>query len=188
MKILLIDNGTTLLESLKKLIPGEEIVHCYDNLNNLNYEDFDLIILSGGSILNVESNQDKLQKEFEIIQNFKKPIIGICYGCEVIVKSFGGKLEKMNTSSKGIVDVSIISDNPIFANLEKIKVYENHIWKINEVPKDFNVLAESENSIEIIKHNQKEIYGFQFHPEHFMDKTQGDEIFLNLFNQIKNNI
>ncbi len=185
MKILLIDNGTTLLESLKNLIPGEEIIRRYDDLNDLNYNDFDLIVLSGGSRFEIENNQDKLEKEIEIIRKSQKPIIGICYGCELIVKSFGGKLEKISFADKGIIDIKIVSDDIIFSDLKNIKVYENHIWRIKQLPEDFITLAESDNSIEIIKLKNKNIYGFQFHPEHLVNKTDGDEIFLNLFNQIK---
>ena len=82
--------------------------------------------------------------------------------------------------------INIISKDIIFKNNKKIKIYESHSWKIAEIPEDFIILAKSKDSIEIIKHKEKEIYGFQFHPEHLVDKTEGDEIFLNLFNKIKN--
>jgi len=114
MKILLIDNGTTLLESLRKLIPGDEIVHRYDDLNNLNQNDFDLVILSGGSHLEIQGNEDKLKKEIEVIKTSEKPIIGICYGCELLVESFGGKLEKMKVKNKGITEIEINSNDKIF--------------------------------------------------------------------------
>lgn len=44
----------------------------------------------------------------------------------------------------------------------------------------------SKDGVEIIKHKQKIIYGFQFHPEMFPDQTQGDELFANLINLVQN--
>ncbi|MFA6254362.1 MAG: gamma-glutamyl-gamma-aminobutyrate hydrolase family protein [Candidatus Paceibacterota bacterium] len=185
MNILLVDNGTTLLSELETLIPGNEIVRVWDDLADIKSEDFNLIILSGGSKFEIEGHEDKLENELELIKNTTKPLIGICYGCELITKAFGGTLEKSPNQHKGIIDIKILEEDSIFDNLEPLRVYENHSWLIKELPPDFIALAKSDHGYEIIKHRSKPIYGFQFHPEQFVDKTIGDEMFLRLTLKLK---
>lgn len=62
MKILLIDNGTTLLQKLKLLIPGEEVVHLPSGIERGDLTDFDLIILSGSKELTVNYHRDHFKK------------------------------------------------------------------------------------------------------------------------------
>lgn len=181
MNILLVDNGTTLLSKLKMLIPGHEIVRAWYDLSGINSDDFDLIILSGGSKFEIEGHEDKLGDELALIKNTTKPLIGICYGCELIAKAFGGVLEKSSGQHKGIVDIKILEENSIFDNIKSLRVYESHRWLVKELPLDFTALASSGHGYEIIKHCSKPIYGFQFHPEQFVEQTTGDEMFLNLF-------
>jgi len=182
MRVLLIDNDSVLLQKLEALIPGKEIVRAWDDLSSVDANDFDLIVLSGGSRFGVMDGETRLKSEIELIKNSKKPIIGICFGCELIVHAFGGVLEKMKTTEKGIIKIKAIKNDPIFSGIKEFEVYEHHRWHISKMPKDFIILAESANSIEAIKHNTLPIYGLQFHPENFRDKTDGDKIFMNIFN------
>jgi GMP synthase (glutamine-hydrolysing) len=183
MKILLIDNGSSFLDKLSELIPGQEIICKWDNISDVKTEDFDLIILSGGHNFEIEGNEKRLEKELNLIRNTKKPLIGICYGCELIAKAFGGKLEKSLEKHKGIIDILFTKGNSLFS-AEKIKVYENHSWIIKTLPTDFVSLAHSEHGPEIIKHKDLSIYGFQFHPEKCIEETEGDEVFLSVLDSL----
>lgn len=183
MKILLIDNGSSFLDKLAELIPGQEIVRKWNNISDINSDDFDLIILSGGHNFEIEGNEVRLQEEINLIKNTKKPLIGICYGCELIAKAFNGVLEKSLDKHKGIIDVSF-ADESFLKRGEKVKVYENHRWIIKTLPADFVSLAHSEHGPEIIKHKNKSIYGLQFHPEKCVSETEGDEVFLSIFNSL----
>ncbi len=86
----------------------------------------------------------------------------------------------MDDKYQRIIDIQIIENDHIFNDLPNFKVYEAHRWKIDKVPDGFVVLAQSDECIQAIKHKNREVYGFQFHPEMFVDKTCGDEIFNNL--------
>lgn len=179
MRILLIDNGTTLLNKLKELIPGNEIVHSYDDFDK-DTTNFDLVILSGGSKYQLVGNEGKFAKEIDFIKNINKPVIGICFGYELIAVAFGATLKELSENKKGIYEVEILDES---LGRGKIKVSENHRWVVDKLPEVFEVLAVSEDGPEIIKHKEKFIYGLQFHPENFTEETEGDELFLNLLSQ-----
>ena len=102
----------------------------------------------------------------------------------MIVEAFGGGLEKMPEKKAGIIDISVMRPDPLFAGKSILRVYENHSWRIKTLPPDFEVLAASDHAIEAIRHKTKSIYGFQFHPEQFVDQTDGDEVFLRIFYKI----
>lgn len=179
MRILLIDNGTTLLNKLRELIPGEEITHNYDDFDK-DLTNFDLVILSGGSKYQLVGNEDKFQKEIDFIKEAKIPIVGICFGYELIATAFGAILKELSENKKGIYEVEILDEK---LGKGEIKVCESHRWTIDKLPEIFGVLAKSEDGPEIIKHKEKPIYGLQFHPENFVEETGGDELFLKLLSQ-----
>jgi GMP synthase (glutamine-hydrolysing) len=179
MRILLIDNGTTLLNKLKQLIPGDEIVHTYDDFDK-DTNNFDLVILSGGSKYQLVRNENVFEREINFIRNTTKPVIGICFGYELITLAFGATLKELPENKKGIYEIEIIDED---LGTRKIKVFESHRWVVDRLPGVFDVLAISEDGPEIIKHKEKFIYGLQFHPENFTEETEGDELFLKLLSQ-----
>ena len=177
MKTLLIDNKSKLIVNLKVSLPGEVTVKPWNSLSGTQTDAFDLIVLSGGSAFSVEGNEDKLKAELELIHQNKKPLIGICFGCELIVKAFGGTLERMAEPKKGNISIKI---NPqfrqLYDGLESFEVYENHHWRIKDLPTCFDVVASSEHGHELIKHRTLPIFGLQFHPEKVVAAGQGDYI------------
>ncbi len=189
MRILLIDNGTTLLEKLKVLIPEEEIVCKPEAVHEKDTRDFDLIVLSGSKDFTVTYDEKYFKNEIELIKNTKIPLIGICLGCELIATVFGGTLKRLSERHSGIRKITTTTNNEILSieKGEAYEVYEGHRWAINVMPKGFTVLAVSEDIPEIIKHDTLPIWGFQFHPENFVDQTAGDEMFLRLFSKIVKN-
>lgn len=183
MKILLIDNGTTLLQKLRVLIPGDEIVHLPSRIERGDLTDFDLIVLSGSKELTANYHRDHFKKEIKLIQDTQTPIIGICLGCELIAVAFGGTVRRLEERHSGAREIEIISNNSTLGirKGDLHKVYEGHRWIIDSTPDDFEILAVSNDGPEIIHHKTRSIWGFQFHPENFVDQTEGDEMFLNLF-------
>ncbi len=184
MKILLIDNETHLLRELEKFIPGPQIVLKWNDLAGLDISGFDLIVLSGGSSFPIAGNESKLENEMRLIKECKIPLLGICYGCELIVQVFGGRLSKMPERHQGACEAKVIEPGGVFDGISSFTAYENHSWHIEKMPDDFIVLAESEHGIEAIKHKNLPIYGFQFHPEKTMTGAQKQTLFANLFQKI----
>jgi GMP synthase-like glutamine amidotransferase len=178
MKILLIDNGTKLLTKLQDLIPGSEVTKGWKEIVPSDINNFDLVILSGSSSSSVVWNHQDFENEVQLIKETKKPIIGICFGCELIAYAFGGSLKQITQEHRGIREIEIL-DIELFKD-KKIRVYEHHKWIIDKIPEHFVVLAKSVDGPEAIRHMTLPIYGLQFHPENFVDETEGDELFLTL--------
>jgi len=186
MKILIIDNGTSYLPQLENLLSGNTFqVVKYSKITTANTDDFDAVVLSGGHDFPVSGNEERLQSEIGLVQNSKKPFFGICFGFEVIAHAFGAKLELMQNKERGILDIQVVEPDEIFLNISNFKVFENHRWVIKEPVSEIIVLARSNDGIEAFKHKNKPIYAVQFHPEMFVEKSCGDEMFHNFLNSIK---
>lgn len=189
MNILIIDNGSNYLEKLKTLIsPNSPVVKTYSQINQLDYDQYDLIILSGGHTFPVVGNEHRLSQEITLIQHTTTPILGICFGFELIAHTYGAKMQRMPTNEKAILQISKLVDDPIFTNIHDLNVFESHRWVVSDPGKILLPLAKSKDGIEIIKHPDKPIYGFQFHPEMFLDQTQGDELFANFMKIVQNRV
>lgn len=187
MKILTIDNGSSYLEKLKSLVSNHsQTIKTYSEIVLTDKNDFDLIILSGGHSFPVVGHESDFAKEINLIRTTSTPILGICLGFELIAYSYGAWLEKLDSKENKVLELYPTVEDPIFKNLDHIKVFENHRWVITKESDKLIGLAMSKDGIEIIKHKQKLIYGFQFHPEMFDDKTQGDELFANFMKIVEN--
>lgn len=186
MKILIINNGTKHLSQLKKLLAGLpfEVVN-YSKINVAHAKNFDVIILSGGHDFPIYGNETLLKNEINLIKASKAKIFGICFGFELIAYAFGAELKLLQNQDHGIIDINITKPDKIFSNIPNFQVYEGHRWVIKKTAADLIELARSKDGIGAIKHKKRPIYAVQFHPEMFVDKTCGDEIFYNFLNLIK---
>jgi GMP synthase (glutamine-hydrolysing) len=166
MELLIIDNGTSYLSELKKLLgnyPFEVI--SYSEISNIaDLNNYDAIILSGGHNFPVAGNEVKLETEISLVRNTQKPVFGICFGFELIAAAFRAKLELMQSKEKEIIEIEIVNQDDIFKGLPNFKVFENHRWVVKELPENLSSLAVSKFGIEAIKHKTLPIYGVQFHP------------------------
>lgn len=176
MNVLIIDNGTKHLNKLKELVKGHGIVikplfQKYDNS-----EAYDLIILSGGSRISVMDAPEVFADEISLIQTSNVPIIGICEGCEIIAFAYGSELALTDHKLKGIKRIEIIEPN-ILELPETMVVYEAHHFAVKKLGKELLPLARSNSGYEIIRHTKKPVFGLQFHPEMFVNKSTGDLIF-----------
>lgn len=179
MRTLLVDNGSTLTTKLARLAPGAEEICSYQAIPT-DVTPFQLIILSGSSILPVLGNEDHFAAELELIRTTDIPLVGICLGHELIAVALGGTL-KPHTPEKGITEITVVRDHPIFQGEQKFRVYENHQYRVYSPGPELEILATTTQGIAIVSHKTRPLYGFQFHPEHCTEETRGDELFIRLF-------
>jgi GMP synthase (glutamine-hydrolysing) len=95
------------------------------------------------------------------------PVLGICYGMNVITKQLGGQVTPGTKREYGhaVMHLSQV-DSPLFAKLpESTPVWMSHGDKIEEMPPGFTALAYTENSPYAVIGNGTNIFGLQFHPE-----------------------
>jgi GMP synthase (glutamine-hydrolysing) len=95
------------------------------------------------------------------------PVLGICYGMQVIVKQLGGKVEPGDKHEYGhaILHLSEV-DSPLFADVSPSSpVWMSHTDRIEEMPPGFSALAYTENSPVAVTGSEDRIFGLQFHPE-----------------------
>jgi GMP synthase (glutamine-hydrolysing) len=117
----------------------------------------------------------------EYLEKATIPILGICAGHQFMARFFGGEVKPSTVPEFGKIDLMVVEkDDPLFAGVPaKSIVWESHNDEVTVVPKDFTVLAESENcKIQAMRHTKKPFYGLQFHPE--VEHTEyGEQIFKN---------
>jgi anthranilate/para-aminobenzoate synthase component II len=185
MKVLIVDNGSSYINNLHTLVSEHEVELCgFGETSIKKQSQFDLIILSGGHIVPVASDDGLYNLERELIRMRRKPMLGLCLGFELIAHTFGAKLIEKKLEVKGLNEIVPVNDDPIFEGLNKIMVYESHRWVVGDLPSDLTPLAKSQDGIEIIKKRDLPIYGFQFHPELVKNSKDGKILFDNFINLI----
>ncbi len=120
------------------------------------------IILSGGPHSILEDDNDY---SF-LFENEKLPILGICYGMQLIGNYFEGEVEEGVTGEYGSAVISFENNFKIDGLSSSQKVWMSHADHIRKVPDGFSMIMESKDKIIAgIKHNSRPIMGLQFHPE-----------------------
>lgn len=96
------------------------------------------------------------------------PILGICYGMQLMSYNLGGKVESADDSEYGRADIEVVDDDAVmFKGLPKKQyVWMSHGDRVVEAPAGFKVVATSKNCpISAIANDEKKLYGVQFHTE-----------------------
>ncbi|HIC06117.1 MAG TPA: glutamine-hydrolyzing GMP synthase [Candidatus Nitrosopelagicus sp.] len=134
------------------------------------------IIFSGGPSSVYDSNAPTPTKEIFRLQT---PILGICYGHQIIVNNFGGKVKRVN-KEYGSAVLSIDDDSDIFSGIgDSIRAWMSHGDEAKLVPDNFEIIGHTENArAAAISNKQKTVYGIQFHPE-VVHTENGNEILKN---------
>ncbi len=170
-KILIIDFGSQFTQLIARRIResgvfSEIISHKKIKNKNIN-NSIKGIILSGGPLNVYEINKYSFDKK--IIEN-QIPILGICFGHQILSKLNGGKVKQSKYREFGLANIhkkkeSVLTKN--FFNSKNVnKVWMSHADQVSKLPKNFRVVASSQNSkFAIIENIKKKFYGVQFHPE-----------------------
>ncbi|MCX6725891.1 MAG: glutamine-hydrolyzing GMP synthase [Candidatus Shapirobacteria bacterium] len=140
------------------------------------------IILSGGPSSVYKKNSPQIKKD---ILELNIPILGICYGCQLLVYSLKGLVKSGKTREYGEEIITIKKNDTIFQGLNrKEQVWFSHGDTVKKLPSGFKVLATTKNApIAAYANLDKNIYGVQFHPE-VVHTPKGNKILKNFLFRI----
>ncbi|GBD03902.1 GMP synthase [glutamine-hydrolyzing] [bacterium HR19] len=166
--ILILDFGSQYTHLISRRIRGlgvyTEIVPFHFEIEQIKRKNPAGIILSGGPQSVYEENSPKVSKEILFLGI---PVLGICYGAQLIAHILGGKVKRANVGEYGRTRIFISKDDPLFHDLPKtFNVWMSHGDIISDVPDFFEKLATTDFS-PVSAFRYSNIYGVQFHPEVF---------------------
>ncbi len=143
------------------------------------------IILSGGPSSVYEKNSPQLN---ELIFSYKVPILGICYGLQLLIENNNGSVENIGTGEYGQAKIIIKNNDSVLFNglPSSFKAWMSHGDKIENMPDDWHITSLSENDvISSVENSVKQMYGVQFHPE-VIHTDEGQTIIKNFIFNICN--
>ena len=170
-KILIIDFGSQFTQLIARRIRELGVFSEIISHKKIKLKDIDKtikgIILSGGPLNVYQINKYSFDKK---IISLNIPILGICFGHQILSKLNGGRVKQSKHREFGLANIykkneSLLIKN--FFNKQKSKkVWMSHADQVSKLPKNFKVIASSTNSkFAIVENKLKKFYGIQFHPE-----------------------
>ncbi|MBT8380409.1 MAG: glutamine-hydrolyzing GMP synthase [Ignavibacteria bacterium] len=179
--ILILDFGSQYTQLIARRI-REAKVYSEIHSHTISIEDIKTIkprgiILSGGPMSVYDEDVPAINSE---IFNINIPILGICYGLQLICKTFNGKVEPATDREYGKSILRTIDDLDILSGVEDASVvWMSHGDYLTELPPGFRVVGESDHSpMCVVSNPSKKIYGLQFHPE-VVHTEEGEKILKN---------
>lgn len=178
--ICIIDCGTSWLEEIKEQVGSLNIsyrVLKLDDIEDMGFELFSGIIISGAPTLLTKSNLQKYVDIFAFVKDSDMPILGICLGHQIIGLLYGTKIHIGEMIDKQ-EHIHFLNTSDLFQNIEDLSLFREEHSEFIDVPGDFDLLATSYSCVnESMKHKNKQIYGVQFHPE--VSGENGKKLFYN---------
>ena len=122
------------------------------------------IILSGGPAIVYDKDSPKPDRK---IFRLGVPVLGICYGLQVLGHFLGGRIERGLKREFGKGTLRLTKASPLFRGLPKsLQVWNSHADKLTKAPKGFEAVATTENSdFAVVQDLDRNLFGLQFHPE-----------------------
>ena len=170
-KILIIDFGSQFTQLIARRIRELGVFSEIISHKKIKLKDIDKttkgIILSGGPLNVYQMNKYSFDKK---IIDLNIPILGICFGHQILSKLNGGRVKQSKHREFGLANIfkkndSLLTKN-FFNKYNSKKVWMSHADQVSKLPKNFKVIAASVNSkFAIVENKIKRFYGVQFHPE-----------------------
>ncbi|MDC0243125.1 hypothetical protein OAK07_00375 [Marine Group III euryarchaeote] len=136
-----------------------DIMH-FENCSREILSSYSRIIICGTSMQD-STYIDWLPFFEEMLENFTGPVLGICSGMQILTSVFGSSSIADNLEI-GMIEVKTLEQNELFEG--NFQAYSLHNFS-SGVCDNFNILAESKEGIQAVKHVEKPLYGISFHPE-----------------------
>jgi len=171
-KILIIDFGSQFTQLIARRVRelgvfSEIVSHKKIKISQIAKDNIAGIILSGGPLNVYENDKFKFDKK---ILKLGIPILGICFGHQILSKLLGGKVKKSKHREFGLATINKVSNSTLTKNFfnknNRSDVWMSHADQVSKMPKNFKIIASTKNSkLTIIENIKENFYGVQFHPE-----------------------
>lgn len=140
------------------------------------------IIFTGGPSVVTDEDAPIVDKE---IFELGIPVLGICYGCQLMGYLNGGKVGKADKKEYGKATLKVSKDSVLFDDVKKESIcWMSHTYFISEAPSDFSIAAVTDTCpTAAIVNEDKKLYGVQFHPE-VVHTEEGNKILNNFLYKI----
>lgn len=142
------------------------------------------IIFTGGPNSVYEQSSPHIPAE---IFSLGIPVLGICYGCQLIAYTLGGKVTHAETSEYGKREIRVLKNGALFKDIpEKSVSWMSHTDYVSEAPAGFEVLADTEAGtcpVAAFGDEKRNIYGVQFHPE-VVHTEYGNQVLKNFLYEV----
>jgi len=173
---------------IRELAVYSEILHYSAKISEIEKlrERYDLIgiIFSGGPCSVYEEGSPSVGKDFmKWVEKNSIPLLGICYGHQLIVHLLGWKVVPGGRKEYGVTEIIVDKKVGIFKGIsDREKVWMSHGDNVTDLPQGFEVLAHSDNA-PIAAYRKNSVYGIQFHPE-VVHTVHGKEILKNFVYEV----
>ncbi|HNJ42458.1 MAG TPA: glutamine-hydrolyzing GMP synthase, partial [Acidobacteriota bacterium] len=158
-----------------------EILPFHTSLEAIQAKNPRAIILSGGpsSVYGVGAPHCSPD-----LLNLGVPVLGICYGMQILASFLDGKVESSNRREFGAADIQVETDSRLFAGLPRqFPVWMSHGDHVTAAPSGFTVSATSSNALGAMEDPRRGLYAIQFHPE-VVHTPHGKDILRNFLVEI----
>ena len=142
----------------------------WNEVSSRMFDSCDGVALSGSPDMMSEPKiQAKYEREINAVVDTKVPVLGVCFGHQLMACAFGSKVVKDGRHVLEMVRTTVLADDSLFSGLPRsLTLLESRHEVVESLPDGFRLLAKSATSeIATKTHTTRPHYGVQFHPERY---------------------
>ncbi len=194
VRVLAVNNYPTeeRFERLRQCIEGNGAAVTaveWDGISRGMFDSYDGVVLSGSpDMMSEDKTRAKFARESEAILESQVPILGVCFGHQMIARAYGAEVVKDGKHVLEMVETKVLVEDQLFEGLPKsLMLLESRHEVVSSLPGGFRLLAKSATSeIASMKHEKRTLYGVQFHPERYTkENPEGNRVVGNFVRILK---
>ena len=155
----------------------------WNDVTTARFNASDGVVLSGSpDMMSEAKTQQKYEGEASAMRDSTVPVLGVCFGHQMMAHAFGAEVVKDGTHVLGMVKTEVLGADPLFRGLPKQLMLLESRWEVvKSLPPGFGLVARSATSkIATMKHRSRPLYGVQFHPERYTkENPEGNAVVAN---------